>query len=107
MFHLITVGAPHLIYDEKKTDQTLRASSKYSLDLEVSGLPLPTITWKKDGQPIDDKSMIDTRDTFTGLTISKVTPEHSGQYTVTAENSVGRDYVSFILEVKGKRLFIA
>lgn len=72
------------------------------MDVEYSGIPTPTITWKKDGKPLEDLSVIETRETITKLTVSKLELSHAGQYTVTAENSVGRDMANFAIDVKGK-----
>lgn len=95
-------GAPTLTYDSSKTEQTLRVGSRCLVEIDVSGLPLPTITWKKDGQPIEDTSILSVRDDFTSLSIPKVKDSDTGMYTITAENSVGRATATFDVEIKGK-----
>ena len=66
---------------------------------------MPTITWRKDGQPLEDPSLIETRETITVLSLKKLVLSHGGSYTVSAENSVGKDVATFNLDVKGE-LFI-
>lgn len=100
------LGVPILRYDETKCDITSKAGTRYVLDVTYSGVPTPQITWKKDGQVIEDSALIENRDSITQLAISKLEMADSGQYSVTAENSVGRDTAAFLLEVKGKQVLL-
>jgi len=100
------LGVPILRYDETKCDITSKTGTRYVLDVTYSGVPTPQITWKKDGQVIEDSALIENRDSITQLAISKLEMADSGQYSVTAENSVGRDTAAFLLEVKGMQVLL-
>ena len=98
-------GKPLLTYDKNQTDVTSKVGVRHVIEVEYSGKPMPTITWRKDGQPLEDPSLIETRETITVLSLKKLVPSHGGSYTVSAENSVGKDVATFNLDVKGE-LFI-
>lgn len=89
-------------YDKDKTDVTSKVGVRYIVDVEYSGIPIPVITWKKDGEIMEDTSVIETRDSMSRIAIQKLAMCHSGQYTITAENSVGRGTATFVLDVKGE-----
>ena len=91
-----------LTYDKNKTDVALKAGGRHAVDVEYSGVPTPVISWKKDGEDLADLSIIETRDSVSRLAIGKLKMSDSGHYTITAENSVGRDTATFMVDVKGK-----
>lgn len=90
-----------LTYDQTKTEQTVKVGTRYNIDIDVSGIPSPTVTWRKDGQPLENKDIIEIRDNYTSISISKLVRDDTGIYQVTAENNVGRDSATFTLDVKG------
>jgi len=100
---LCTSGVPTLSYDENKTELSSKIASKYQLDVEYSGVPTPTITWTFDGKPIDEE-LLSTMSSSTQVMVRKLERSHSGIYSVTAENTVGRATASFTLDVKGNLL---
>lgn len=106
-FAFINAGLPVLTYDKTKCEVTKKAGVRHVVDIDYTGVPTPSITWKKDGKPMDDLNITETRDSFTQLTISQLELSHSGSYTVTAENSVGRDTATFTLEVRGEWIIIS
>jgi len=55
-----------------------------TLYIEARGNPMPEITWKKDGDPINYPVLLDN-----SLYIHSTTLSDQGSYTVTATSSVG------------------
>lgn len=57
----------------------------------MTGHPAPKIEWKRDGQPVKETSRLEvsTTSSLTVLHIRHAAREHSGQYTITANNNAG------------------
>ena len=81
----------------------VKAGATVLLEAEVFGKPMPKVTWKR-----GDTSLRSTE----GLTISNqrqqfqlemtsVTKEHSGTYTITAQNASGSKTAEVIVKVLG------
>ncbi|XP_066497735.1 myosin binding protein Ca [Hoplias malabaricus] len=70
-----------------------KVGEKVNLVIPFQGKPRPTVTWTKDGAPLDT-SMVNVRTTEvdTILFIRQATREHSGQYTMSVhvENMVDK-----------------
>ncbi|XP_067893515.1 hemicentin-1 isoform X1 [Heterodontus francisci] len=69
------------------------------LTCEASGIPLPSITWLKDGHPI---SLSSTLRIFSGgriLRLMHPAVEDSGRYTCVVTNAAGEESKSFDLDV--------
>ena len=63
------------------------------------------ITWKKDGESLKERAVVDTRlnKTKSKLVITAVVEEDSGEYSCEASNKLGTvAHSSVILDVKGK-----
>lgn len=73
-----------------RDDVTALMGRRLVLDCSASGQPPPTITWFKDGQPldpeIDDRLVLFPNGT---LSLSPVTKADSGKYMCTATNPGG------------------
>lgn len=68
----------------------------------ASGYPNPTIRWLKDGRPLPADSRWTRR--LTGLTISDLRLEDSGNYICEVTNSFGSKEVTGHLNVIGKEI---
>lgn len=69
----------------------------------MSGFPQPNLMWTFNNNPVDSDK-ITVAETYSTLSLSRVTPEVSGQYTVTAENKAGKASLSFKISVISKYL---
>lgn len=75
--------------------------------LAVSGSPLPTVSWLKDGLPVRSRiglSLQQEADQHL-LCVDRVQRSDAGQYGCTATNSRGNVSATWTLHVKSKSLF--
>ena len=57
----------------------------------ATGNPAPTISWTKDGSPVNNNSRISLSEDNKELTIRYVSRTDSGEYQCVADNSLGND----------------
>lgn len=82
----------------------VKAGENVSLDAEVSGKPLPKVSWKRDGVPLvltEGMKMTQKKHVHM-LELFSVTRKESGDYTIIAENLSGSKYASIKVKVLGK-----
>lgn len=82
---------PHVLKDQEVV-----------LSCPVQGLPIPTVHWLKDGEPIRRAEAAEGAQGATELQLERVQPEHAGRYTCRANNEVGQLDTDFELEVIGE-----
>jgi hemicentin len=91
---------------EKIADATVNIGDNARLQCQYSGQPSPTITWFKDGKPIetDDQriSIISETSTLSVLTITSTTMDDKGVYSVKVSNNAGDVEGKANLNVKRK-----
>ena len=58
---------------------------------DVDGNPVPTISWTRDGSPLNASGRISFADDKKQLTITNVNRTDSGEYQCVAKNRVGSD----------------
>ena len=63
---------------------TIIQNETLEINVDVTGVPQPDVTWRKDNEILDD----DPRFTITGsnLRLSNAQPTDAGEYTITAQN---------------------
>jgi hypothetical protein len=103
----LTVNAkPKLDYEDRLKDTvSTKAGASIILSVNVSGFPIPKVTWFHKGEEINSSMpgvTIESEDDFSRLTIKPAAGEHSGSYKVKAENKVGEDEAEFTASVKDK-----
>lgn len=81
----ITVGQKLTILDK----------SNVTIECIASGMPPPSLSWRKDGVTLTNSQP----DVFH---LNSIKLEDAGQYTCTADNVLGSDSRSAILSVRGK-----
>ena len=66
-------------------------------------MPAPKVRWSRDGAELTVKAgtSIETRDTYSTLTVKGVSAENSGRYKVTASNVVDEVSAEFTAQIKG------
>ena len=78
------------VFGRRLQAQIVRPGSRVTMEVEVTGTPLPAVTWLKEDQPISDERIkIKAEGTRHCLIISKVVESDSGRYSVQASNRAG------------------
>ncbi|XP_077463990.1 hemicentin-1 [Stigmatopora argus] len=99
--HDISVHVPPTILGEVQFPDNVSVVVKnpVALSCEASGIPLPAITWLKDGQPIRGSSSIRILAGGRNLRLLNSAVEDAGRYTCIASNSAGEEKKDFDLDV--------
>ena len=82
----------------------MKAGSTLVLQVNLSGIPYPDITWLIDDEPLEkmERICIETNEEFSKVTIKNAVLDDTGVYTIVAENVVGRAEADFQIFVKGE-----
>ncbi|XP_019490993.1 PREDICTED: hemicentin-1 [Hipposideros armiger] len=99
IFGLSVLVPPHIVGENRLEDVKVKEKQSVTLTCEVSGNPMPEITWHKDGQLLqeDDTHHIMSSGRFLQITNAQVS--HTGRYTCLASNPAGDKSKSFSLNV--------
>ncbi|XP_050422462.1 titin homolog isoform X2 [Adelges cooleyi] len=93
-------------FTKKLINRRVEANETVRLSCQVTGLPVPSVSWSKEGRPVDFSSghinVSQDSDNFCTLELVDVKPDDDGSYTATASNALGSVYTSCILEVINK-----
>ena len=95
-------SAPPIITKPDKTTIISDRGRTVELQCPAIGNPQPTISWRKNRQPVNlDGIKYKQKDSGT-LVISSLLPVDSGTYLCTAENPTGKDFLILTLHVYSK-----
>ncbi|CAH2099215.1 unnamed protein product [Euphydryas editha] len=85
-------------------DVTLSAGSTLKLEAAITGEPAPAVEWRYQNMPLRPSKAvtIDSPEYFTKLVVRPVRRDDTGEYTVTAVNSSGKDTVTINVLVTDK-----
>lgn len=85
-------------------DVKISTGNALKFDVNVTGEPAPTIEWRFCGLPIRNSKevQIDNKDYNTKFCIRPTTRKHTGDYTIIATNSSGRDEVTVDVVITDK-----
>ncbi|XP_035384811.1 hemicentin-1 isoform X2 [Electrophorus electricus] len=99
--HDVTVHVPASINMQVQGSQNVSVvvRNPVALTCEASGIPLPVITWLKDGQPISASSSVRVISGGRSLRLMHAAVEDAGRYTCIVSNSAGEDRKNFDLDV--------
>uniref|UniRef100_A0A8V1A5N3 Coiled-coil domain containing 141 n=1 Tax=Gallus gallus TaxID=9031 RepID=A0A8V1A5N3_CHICK len=101
----LTGQAPN--FSQLLSNLTVTEGSPVTLEVEVTGIPEPTLTWYKKGQKVtaDEHLKLYQKETKHALFIQKVCDNDAGLYVARAKNSSGTISSSAILhvQVQGKQ----
>ncbi|XP_043342030.1 hemicentin-1 isoform X3 [Cervus canadensis] len=99
IFRLSVLVPPHIVGENTFEDVKVKEKQSVTLTCEVTGNPVPEITWHKDGQLLKED---DTHHLMSGgrfLQITNAQVSHTGRYTCLASNTAGDKSKSFSLNV--------
>ncbi|XP_038601048.1 LOW QUALITY PROTEIN: hemicentin-2 [Tachyglossus aculeatus] len=94
---LVVHVPPTVREEERRVNVSVMANQALTLDCDISGVPAPTITWYKDGQPISGRSGLQILNSARSIRFPKVGREESGLYTCSAVNRAGEAQRDFHL----------
>uniref|UniRef100_A0A8C3YS46 Hemicentin-1 n=1 Tax=Catagonus wagneri TaxID=51154 RepID=A0A8C3YS46_9CETA len=97
----LSVHTPPSIIGNHRTSENISVVEKNSVSLtcEASGIPLPSITWLKDGWPISLSSSLRILSGGRTLRLMQTKIEDAGQYTCVVRNAAGEERKIFGLSV--------
>uniref|UniRef100_A0A674GZS0 Titin n=1 Tax=Taeniopygia guttata TaxID=59729 RepID=A0A674GZS0_TAEGU len=80
---------------------TVKAGDDLKIDIPFRGRPLPTVSWKKDGNPLKQTTRVNvqTSKTLTSLSIKEATNEDLGHYELHLSNTAGTTTASLTVVV--------
>ena len=102
---LLYSAAPVITHEDKlKEDIVLKAGASLNIQVEVKGIPDPTLSWKHEGSTLSQSGnvSIERKNGFGNLSIKGTKGTDKGTYTVLAENAVGTATAEFKVTVIGE-----
>ncbi|MGH0131433.1 UNVERIFIED_CONTAM: hypothetical protein FKN15_007170, partial [Acipenser sinensis] len=97
----VNVHVPPSISGDLKSPENVSVVVKnpVALSCEASGIPLPAITWLKDGRPISLSNSIRILSGGRLLRLMHAAVEDAGRYTCVVSNTAGEERKNFDLEI--------
>ncbi|XP_011902754.1 PREDICTED: hemicentin-1 isoform X2 [Cercocebus atys] len=97
----LSVHAPPSIIGNHRSPENISVVEKNSVSLtcEASGIPLPSITWLKDGWPVSLSNSVRILSGGRMLRLMQTRMEDAGQYTCVVKNAAGEERKIFGLSV--------
>ncbi|XFG08582.1 hypothetical protein AB1E19_012206 [Capra hircus] len=97
----LSVHTPPSIIGNHRTPENISVveKSSVSLNCEASGIPLPSITWLKDGWPVNLSSSLRILSGGRILRLIRTRTEDAGHYTCVVRNAAGEERKIFRLSV--------
>ncbi|KAM4020614.1 hemicentin-2 [Anomaloglossus baeobatrachus] len=86
---LVVHAPPRILENGQAQNISLMASQPLILGCEVSGVPFPTVTWKKDDRIVTEGAGISLQSSGQSLRFHRTRQDDSGSYTCTAVNRAG------------------
>nr|XP_054608122.1 hemicentin-1 isoform X2 [Nothobranchius furzeri] len=99
--HDISVHVPPTITGQVQfpVNVSVVVKNPFSLNCEASGIPPPTISWLKDGQPVKATSSVRILSGGRNLRLLQAAVEDAGRYTCIVSNSAGEERKNFDLDI--------
>ncbi|XP_071342317.1 hemicentin-1 isoform X2 [Trachinotus anak] len=97
----ISVHVPPSIIGQVQLPENVSVVVKnpVALNCEASGIPLPAITWLKDGRPIKATSSVRILSGGRSLRLMHAAVEDAGRYTCIVSNSAGEERKNFDIDI--------
>ncbi|XP_073903349.1 hemicentin-1 isoform X3 [Castor canadensis] len=99
LFRLSVLVPPHIVGENILEDMKVKEKQSITLTCEVTGNPVPEITWHKDGQFLQEDETHLIMSSGRSLQITNAKVSHTGRYTCLASNTAGDKSKSFSLNV--------
>ncbi|XP_047376655.1 hemicentin-1 isoform X2 [Sciurus carolinensis] len=99
IFVLQVLEPPHIVGENTLEDVKVKEKQSITLTCEVTGHPVPEITWHKDGQLLQEDEAHHIMSLGHFLQITNAQVSHTGRYTCLASNTAGDKSKSFSLNV--------
>ena len=80
---------------------TALSNTRITIRCQASGVPIPTVTWTKDGQEIINDGRYTVQDD-NSLLISGTDEADTARYTCTADSVAGKDSASSTVKIVGE-----
>lgn len=92
------------LFTRRLLDSSAQEGSSYQLEATVEGLPLPVVSWTKDGTCVDESPdyVITYNNGECVLRFEEVFLEDQAEYVCKATNDLGEDVTKARLTVTGK-----
>ncbi|KAG5850585.1 hypothetical protein ANANG_G00084020 [Anguilla anguilla] len=99
--HDVNVHVPPVITGQTHAPENISVVVKnpVALTCEASGIPLPAITWLKDGRPISMSNSVRVISGGRTLRLMHARVEDAGRYTCIVSNTAGEERKNFDLEI--------
>ncbi|XP_028269954.1 hemicentin-1 isoform X2 [Parambassis ranga] len=88
-FNLTVLEPPKIFSSSSPEELTIAVDSPLELECSAVGVPPPTLSWLKDGHPLEGTNIVQQDGHF--VRISKVQVEDAGLYTCLASSLAGED----------------
>ncbi|XP_027579260.2 hemicentin-1 [Pipra filicauda] len=98
-FHLAVLVPPGIVGENKLEDVRVKEKHTVTLTCEVTGSPVPQISWLKDGQPVPEDGEHRALSGGRLLQISNAQVSDTGRYTCVASNAAGDRSKTYSLNV--------
>uniref|UniRef100_A0A087YHW1 Cell adhesion molecule-related/down-regulated by oncogenes n=1 Tax=Poecilia formosa TaxID=48698 RepID=A0A087YHW1_POEFO len=100
----LTVHVPPVLDGPQRESVNYTLGSHVALLCEATGVPVPSITWLKDGTPIESSLQWQWSVRGNRLELGPLTLSHAGTYTCLVKNSEGQTKKDYTLTVLAARL---
>ncbi|XP_051663785.1 hemicentin-2 [Manacus candei] len=97
-FHLLVMEPPRVEAASHPTEMSLTVGTPLELTCVVTGVPMPTVTWEKDGRLLAGPWLMSGNEST--LRVESAEVADSGLYTCLATSPAGEDSRSFHLSIQ-------
>ncbi|KAM9370790.1 LOW QUALITY PROTEIN: hemicentin-2 [Phaethornis superciliosus] len=97
-FHLLVLEPPRVEAAAHPTEMSVTVGTPLELTCVVMGVPVPTVTWEKDGRPLAGPWLMSGNESTLHIESTKVAD--AGLYTCLATSPAGEDSRSFHVSIQ-------